>query len=365
MHAPMHYEYSTELASALQHAGDADSVRLVVCADFPYAAQCDARVDRLYADYKRKSNKLTRLLSHLAALGRIAWMLLRWRPGVFHVQALRHAELDWPLLAFARLLRIPVVWTAHNSLPHERRAHHRRLYGLIYALANAIIVHTRHTADALVEQNNVPRNKMNIIAHGNLLRMTVPAPPRARARAELGLSPSAFVLFFFGRIRPYKGLDLLLDAFAQLDDPNVALIVAGEDLFGSCDGLSAADNVILDLRRIDDASTARYFSACDLVVLPYRRIDQSGVLMLAMSYDRPVMATQVGGLAEVIDHDVTGFLLPPDDSHRLAREIASVRAHPERLESVRKSAHDAVRTTYGWDQLAARTMAMYRALRAC
>lgn len=358
LHSPMHYEYATELASALSARDDITNVTLVVCADFPYADRCNATLQALYVDYRQVPGKARRLLSHVGSLLRLGAQLITDRPDVLHVQALRYPELDWPLLVLARALRIPVVWTAHNSLPHERRAHHRLLYGLIYRLSNRVIVHTRHTADAL-EAFGVAPDRINTVAHGNLKRMTAATPSRVDARRMLGISAHAFVLYFFGRIRPYKGLDLLIAAVAKLDDPSIVLIIAGEDLFGEYADTDLGPNVRMDLRRIDDTTAARYFAACDLVALPYRRIDQSGVLMLAMSYGCPVLATRVGGLAEVLEHDRTGFLVAPDDSAQLAAEISRIRNAPSLLEAVQAAAAREIDTTYGWPQLAAATMQIY------
>lgn len=363
LHVPKHYESSTELFNAMINLECRPAVRFITCADYPYKRQCKGNVETPYTDYAKHGSKAGKIFAHVRGLLRVAWMLLWWRPHVFHAQELRHAELDWPLLVLSRLLRIPVVWTAHNSLPHERRAYHKPLYRMIYRLANVIIVHTGHTARTLARDFAVPEEKMRVIAHGNMLSLTEDGPERESARAQLKLPADAFVLLFFGRIRPYKGVDLLLDAVAKLDDQHIILIVAGEDQFDSLSGIAASENLRLDLRRVDDATGAKYFRASDLLVLPYRRIDQSGVLMLSMSYGCAVLASDVGGLGEVIQDGKTGFLLPPDDAGLLAERIGAIRDNPERLRAVREAAKAAVHGEYNWANLAQHTIDLYRQIR--
>ncbi|MES1925299.1 glycosyltransferase family 4 protein [Salinisphaera sp. T31B1] len=363
VHAPMHYEYSTELASALAARSDVSAVLLVVCADFPYEQQCDCAIERLYPDQSRVPGKMAKLRAHFGALARLIALLRRWRPDILHIQALRHTDIDWPLLLAARLLSVPIVWTAHNALPHERRAHHRLLYRTIYGGSDRLIVHTRHT-QAELERFGVPGERMARVPHGNLRRMVGRQWPKAQARCDLGLETGdqTLVLLFFGRVRPYKGLDLLLAAMARLEQRDIVLLVAGEDLFDEWSTVVAPANVRMDLRRIDNDSADRYFSAADLVVLPYRRIDQSGVLMLAMSHGVPVMATAVGGLAEVIEHGRTGFLLPPEDIEALTSAIGRIDDDRDGLARVRQATRDAVDNEYGWATIAAQTMAVYGAV---
>jgi len=143
-------------------------------------------------------------------------------------------------------------------------------------------------------------------------------------RAELGIPPTVPLILFFGFIKPYKGLDVLLRAMPQVRAalPDAHLLIAGE-VYGD-DTLyrqliaQAGAPVIFHDRFIPNERTAAYFVAADVVALPYRTATQSGITQLAYACGKPVVATRVGGLPEVVEDSVTGYLVPPDDPAALA-----------------------------------------------
>ena len=361
IHAPWPAEYVAELARALAARDDVARLCLIVRADFAYAEAAGCTIARCYPAARGKRNRWQRLSAHAGALVRTGMRIWRERPHVFHVQALHQPLLDWPLLLIARLRGARLVWTAHNSLPHESTRFDTVLFRFIYRYVDAVIVHTRFTARTLAEELGVRRDKVHVIAHGPLTLGAAPAPSREAAREALGVVDETFLLLLFGRIRPYKGLDLLVSALDRIADPDMHLIVAGEDTFGEGRRLLANRNdVTADLSRVDDHTTARYFAAADLVVLPYRRIDQSGVLMLALTYRCAVLASDIGGLAEVIEDERTGFLLAPVDAETLAGRLAALKSRPDALETVRRNVARAQDGEQGWPQLAAHTAHLYQ-----
>jgi len=147
-------------------------------------------------------------------------------------------------------------------------------------------------------------------------------PPLARAEAlgQLGLESKYRYLLFFGFIRPYKGLDLALQALALVRDqlPEVRLIVAGEFYTDPApyekiiSTLQLEDRVILHTRFISNEQVAAYFGAADLVVQPYRSATQSGISELAYFYEKPVLVTNVGGLPEIVRNGQTGLIVEPE-----------------------------------------------------
>ena len=361
MHAPWPAEYVTELAAALAARENITRLCVIVRADFAYAdAVGAALLARCYPAAHSERSRWQQLAGHLVALARSAACIWRERPDVFHVQALHRPILDWPLLLVARLRGASLIWTAHNSLPHENRSTYKALFRQIYRRVDAAIAHTRHTADTLIRQLDVSATRVHVIAHGPLSLSARPAPTRAAARASLGIDDSTFVLLLFGRLRPYKGLDMLVAALDRLADPNIQLIVAGEDMFGdAARDIKGRSDVMADLRRVDAEATARYFAAADLVVLPYRRIDQSGVLMLALTYQSAVLASGIGGLSEVIDNERTGFLLNPVDVDTLAARLTELKSRPDALETVRRNVAVEGDGERGWPRLAEYTAAVY------
>tara|TARA_B110000003_G_scaffold45933_3_gene43964 strand:- start:43350 stop:44489 length:1140 start_codon:yes stop_codon:yes gene_type:complete len=152
-------------------------------------------------------------------------------------------------------------------------------------------------------------------------------PSREIARERLGLDPDAHVHLFFGLIRPYKGLHVLLKALATLP-PQHVLVVAGE-CYGSwapyaqqIQKLGLASRVVLHLDFVQDEEVPLFLSACDDIVLPYTAASQSGVTALALHHEVKVIASDVGDLGDTILPELTGRLVPPSDPKELAKAMA-------------------------------------------
>ncbi|MFI3306646.1 MAG: glycosyltransferase family 4 protein [Rikenellaceae bacterium] len=144
------------------------------------------------------------------------------------------------------------------------------------------------------------------------------APIDREAAAEaLGLDPTSRYALFFGLIRDYKGLDILLDAWAQCRAEQRRLIVAGEfytsreKYMEQMERLGIRDEVILHDHFIDDSDVANYFSLSDFIVLPYHTASQSGVTQIAYNFSLPIIVTRVGGLPEIVPHDCVGYVCDP------------------------------------------------------
>jgi len=177
-------------------------------------------------------------------------------------------------------------------------------------------------------------------------------PSRAAARETLAIDAAANVALFFGHVRPFKGLDIALRAWRELT-ADVLLVVAGEAWWKSeaeyralADGL----NVRLDFRFIPDAEIATYFAAADVVLAPYRIEAQSGVALTSFHFARPVIATRVGGLPEIIDGR-NGILVPPEDPQALAAAIDEFFITRDREVMERAAAESARR--YSWAEYGA------------
>lgn len=150
---------------------------------------------------------------------------------------------------------------------------------------------------------------------------------KTSARRALSLT-SAKVLLFFGYIRAYKGLDILLETMSLLRETgDVCLLVVGEFYENEthyrllAEKLGIAARVRFVSEYVPNEKVAVYFSAADCVVLPYRSATQSGIVQIAYNFDKPVIVTNVGGLAEVVKEGETGFIVPPNDPTALAEAI--------------------------------------------
>jgi glycosyltransferase involved in cell wall biosynthesis len=148
----------------------------------------------------------------------------------------------------------------------------------------------------------------------------------AGARSRLGVPAGKRVALFFGFIRDYKGLDLLIEAFGRLDDRYV-LVVAGES-YGSFDRYAALiarsplkDNILVFNDYIPDSKVPEFFCAADVCVLPYKSATQSGITSIAYHFDLPVIATDVGGLADDVGGRKAGLVVPGPDPGAIAEGI--------------------------------------------
>ena len=139
---------------------------------------------------------------------------------------------------------------------------------------------------------------------------------KSDARQQLGLNPTERIVLFFGLIRKYKGLDMLLDAFNELKyDKSIKLVIAGEfyedkqPYLDLIEKYQIQDQIILHAKFIANEDVKLYFSAADLVALPYRSATQSGVTQVSFHFEVPTLVTNVGGLGEIIPHKVAGYVV--------------------------------------------------------
>lgn len=245
-----------------------------------------------------------------------------------------------------------VLFICDNVIPHERRP--------------GDVVFTRYAFSAvdyfLVQSSSVQKDLLSLwptatwrFAHHPIYEIFGEAIPKSEARRTLGLSDERVILFF-GYVRRYKGLQTLLKAMPLvLKTMRVKLLVVGEFY----DDESAYQTLIRDMNLQDHITVKSdyvpndevklYFSACDVVVLPYSSATQSGIVQIAYQFDRPVIATNVGGLPEVVLDGKTGFLVPPDDPERLAEAI--VRFYREEREDEFVANVRVEKKQYSWDRL--------------
>lgn len=233
--------------------------------------------------------------------------------------------------------------TVHNILPHDRHtALMRATYWLIYRIPHRLVVHTEATRRALVQDFGIAPQRIVLMEHGLNDAVERLAVTREQAREQLGIAPGRCTALFFGHVSPFKGLDLLLDALPRTD---CTLIVAGRctpDEYGGAmrarlEALVREGRVVWFDGFVDEDTIARVFAAADCTVLPYRHIDQSGVLMLSLAQGVPVLATRVGGFAEVV-HPGNGLFIETPDAGAVAdalRRFAQERARFRRAEVMR------------------------------
>jgi glycosyltransferase involved in cell wall biosynthesis len=242
----------------------------------------------------------------------IPWWVPFWAPA-------------WSILArrIKRLRPAPrLVYVCHNVLPHEPGRLDRLAMRVALSPADGLLAHADSEATEL--RRHFPGKRVCASPLPSYAALGQAAPDNPLPNLPAGQP----LLLFCGFVRPYKGLDVLLDALPPvLAQQPVHLLVGGEFWEGEGDyraqiaqlGLESA--VTLVNRYLPDEELAAYLHAADVVVLPYRSASQSAIVPLAFGHNRPVITTSTGGLAEAVEHERTGLVVPPDDPQALAAAI--------------------------------------------
>ena len=228
---------------------------------------------------------------------------------------------------WARRQGIRVLAIVHNALPHERHVFDATLSRFFLRAVDGFVVMSDAVAEELAPLHRSEATVQQI-EHPVYARFGE-AMAKEDARTELGLPSDAPVLLFFGFVRDYKGLHVLLDALPAVVEqfPDAHLVIAGEfyddpaSYRAQIQQAGLADHVTLHDRYIPSDAVPAYFGAADCVVQPYVSATQSGVAQIAFHFERPVIVTDVGGLAEVVPHEQAGFVVPPEDPDALAAHV--------------------------------------------
>ena len=219
----------------------------------------------------------------------------------------------------ARLVKkqnIKVLAITDNVIPHEKRLGDKQLASYFIKGCDAFVTMSKAVMNDLEKFTNTSHKKYLLhplyTAFGDKI-------PKQEARLKLNLKHDDRVILFFGLIRKYKGLDLLIEAFSLLKaNPHNKLLIAGEfyedkqPYFDLISKYKLEEQIILLNQFIPNDDVKYYFSAADIVALPYRSATQSGVTQVSFHFEVPTLVTNVGGLGEIIPHNVAGYVVEPN-----------------------------------------------------
>ena len=352
--------YSAALANALARQPD-----LQVCAVVPRqpAAQgfapavtlapVDVPTGNRPADLRRLPGQALRLPAYLRTIRAT-------RPDIVHANLSTH---PWELATLPWLhARWPLAVTQHEVGIKQGEGGWRKRWSVWAGprYADHIFVHGTMLAEVLMAQRGVPAIRISIIPMGTPAGFAaVDSPPPADPPTVL----------FFGRIKAYKGLDVLVQAMPLVvaQAPNARfLVVGGEgDVTPYRQRPEAASAPVTWVNRfVDDHEVADFFRQAAVVVLPYTDGSASSVISLAYGFARPVVATRVASLPDAVVDGVTGLLVPPRDPAALADALSALLRDRERGQRMGQAAHAWAATHLAWDNIAARTVTVYHQLLA-
>lgn len=283
------------------------------------------------------------------------------QPDILHVQETNDFWYDMTLL----LNKMPPLMTTIHDVfrhPGDRDIVFGSQFTRRFAFyrSQQLIVHTHSLKQLLIERFHVASNYINVLPHGELgslyKRKVKVVPPLCEP----------YTLLFFGRIWPYKGLRYLLDALpiVAAKVPEVKLIIAGRGENFSNYFLNGYDSDRFEIINdyIADENVVNLFQRATVTVLPYTEASQSGVAAISYGMSTPVIASNVGGLSEIVHHQEDGLLVPPRNSQALADAIIAVLSDRKLQQQMQAAAMDRCKKDLNWLNIAAQTVQVYHKL---
>ena len=314
--------------------------------------------------------------SYFSAVSKLCNVVKRERPDIIHVQSLFTARKDWLLFLLARLLRLSVIFTAHNVMPHdeeERTAFGMRfVFRMICKWSKVIITHSESNRKALSRLFRLKDNKISIIKHGNYLLQAkdVKRFSQDEAKRRLRLDADDEVVLFFGAVREYKGIMDLLIAIKMLSPmhPNLRLLIAGKakgDIEEKIHSFIAENHlektIMFENRYIKLEEFGLYFDASDVVALPYKHSYGSGALHTAMAFSKPIILTDLPFFREIVVDGGNGLFFRYGNLESLSEMIGNFFSFSkEKQKRMAQASLSTAKDNFGWGPIAEETLSLYK-----
>ena len=314
----------------------------------------------------KASLKAVKAAEHLFNMREFVGRMRKLGPDVIHFQWLPVPIHD--RLYLEQLSRIaPLVFTVHNT-NQPRGTRFQSLYQKLgwtslFRHIQAIVVHSPYSKRRILENNWTTTDKIHVVPHGVF--------DYYRSLGGPTITPAAHgrSILFFGTAEPYKGLDVLLRAFALLPPEilkNTQLVVAGRAVpaTASMQALSQSlgidHRVVWKLGSVSETEVPQLFRSATLVAVPYRYIDVSGVLMTALALGKVVVANRIGGNPDLIQDGVHGRLVDPESPESMANAFQELLTNPERLRTMERAVEGLASTDFSWTTSAQKTIEVYK-----
>jgi len=341
-------EYGVQVANAICDKAD---VLLLSPRDRvePYASKLNPKVESYFFDMPR----IREVPQQMRTMYQLRRAIGRFRPDVVHVQ---HVHL-WFSLWFPTLGKYPLVITVHDPVHHvgdvESARTPQRLVHWGYRRADELITHAEQLKSVLVDDIHLPAARVTVIPH-----VAISSDGPDETVEEKGKR-----LLFFGRIWEYKGLEYLIRAepliSARVPDVEIVIAGRGEDFEKYRRMMVNPSRFVIDNELIPEERVAQHFGESSVVVLPYIDASQSGVVPIAYSFNRPVVASAVGGLPSVVEDGVTGTIVPPRDPRAMAGAIVALLSDDGRQRAMADAGLARVRARFTVERMVAATASVY------
>ena len=289
-------------------------------------------------------------------------------PQILHVQFLPLLQWRLPLepwfLRFCRWRGIKIVLTVHDILPHDSGGSFRNTYRKLYSNVDALICHSAEVRSRLIAEFAIAAGKISVIPHGPLFYDLPETAPVAARESE------ACTVLWQGIFQPYKGVDLLLEAWRQVESSGTKakLVIAGTGSRALLDQASAQvrqldlRNVQLDLRFLSAEELVALYRRADIVVYPYRAITTSGALATGLALGKAIIATDLPVFREALHEGADGVLVPINDPRSLANAILQLCNNPEERTALATRVKSGNFAATAWNEITQCTAEVYRGL---
>lgn len=267
-----------------------------------------------------------------------------------------------------KIKKKPVIFTVHNVLSHENSFLYFKMSQILFKLGDYFIVHSNINKRQMNEFYNIPCEKISVIPHGSLDFHIKKGVDRKKTREEIGIDPENMVILLFGAIRPYKGIDTAIKAFADIimNVPEARLLITGrlwedwtpyDQLITK---LGINKYIMTYLEYIPSGDVYKFFEASDLCVFPYHHFDsQSGAGSVAISFRKPMIVSSVGGLPDLVKDP--RWVVPPGNHSALARAVTTCLKDPNMIEQMKSDA-EIISHKFSWSEIADKTKKIYQQL---
>jgi len=366
-HGGMNY-YDFGLARGLAKAGQ--PVIVYTCEQTVIPDDLNFEVKTTFRGIWDTTNKIRRTVFFILSLFRSLLDAKRQGVKIIHYHFFNYTSLQLLFMKLGKLFGFKIVVTAHDveSFDDKKGVEYGRN---LFLQGDAVIAHNQISKSELINKIKLPEDFVHVIPHGNYLDSITNPPSKQQARQALGLSESEKIILFFGQIKKVKGLGVLLDAMPEVikNHSDVRLVIAGKvwkDDFSiyqkQIDEHHLADHIRAEIRYIGDDEVDAFYRSADVIVLPYLKIYQSGVLLMAMSYNIPVLVSDIPGMTEIIIDGDNGFCFKTEDHLSLGSKLTEILQSPARLAQVSNNGLDTVKQRFSWEAIGISSAQLYSGL---
>jgi starch synthase len=342
-------EYCVQLASAL-----AQEAEVLLLLSHQQAAPHLSKLDPAVRFQPFDQPRLREPLRQIRMVHTILEQIRSFDPDVIHLQ---RGHL-WFNLALLWLWRYPLVVTIHDPTPHVGDRESGKVPRIVWDFgrrrADQVIVHGQQLKQVVLDELGLPSERVHVL----------PMIALGDDRAHSQVQEDDHQILFFGRIWEYKGLEYLIRAepliTAQVPDARIVIAGKGEDFSRYRRLMVHPESFIVYNEYVSDGKRAELFRRSSVVALPYIDASQSAVIPIAYTFSKPVVATTVGGLPEMVEHGRTGCLVPPRDECALADAVVRLLRDPELRHQLGANGKRKVDTECSPDVVARETIAVYR-----